>query len=187
MLMPRDAETFIDRVTNSLVLPCHLTIITEFVFLVNGHYVRLCCDHNHVIAIFILMVHGTVVESERIFLVINIVSAIGVHEDAKALYADTAEDTEDLTLVIIEFRRRFTAEGEKVVAEESLDAGKREMCQAGAVVKQRVYALFMSVKVLFCYMQRTYRQGEIGAIAKMHSLEHARCDGSTRSNLLRLG
>jgi hypothetical protein len=94
------------------------------------------------------VVHGAVVESERVFLIVNIMCTVGVHESAKALYANTAEDTEDFPLMIVKLRRCFTAEGEKVVAKESLDAGERKMRQAGAVVEKRMDALFMSVKVL---------------------------------------
>jgi hypothetical protein len=128
-------------------LPCHFAIIAKFVFFVNGHYVCLCCDYHHVVAILVLVVHGAVVEIESVVFVVNIVPAVGVHEDAQTLYADTAEDAEHLALVIVELGRSFTAESEEVVAKESLDAGEGKMCEAGAVVEERMDALFALVKV----------------------------------------
>lgn len=134
------------RCANFLILPCHLTVVVaEVVFFVNGHYVRLCGDHDHVVTILFIVVHGAVVEVESVVLVVNVVSTVGVHEDAQTLYANAAEDAEHFTLVIVEFGGCLAAKGEKIVAKESLDASEREVGQAGAVVEERMDALFMSV------------------------------------------
>jgi hypothetical protein len=169
--MLKNAKTYIRRVNNSLVLPCHLTVVTEFVFFVNGHYVGLCCNHNHVVTVLVIVVHGTVVESKSVFLVVYVVPAVGVHEDAEALYANTAKNTEHFPLVLVELGWWFTAEGKKIFIEESLDASKRKMRQAGAVVEERMNA----------------GHGEIGAVAKMHSFKYAGCNRSTGADLLGLG
>lgn len=135
------------RCANFLILPCHLAVVVaEVVFFVNGHYVRLCGDNDHVITVLLLVVHGAVVEIESVVLVINVVSTVSVHEDAQTLYANAAEDAEHFTLVIVEFGGCLAAEGEKIIAKESLDASEREVGQAGAVVEERMDALFMSVK-----------------------------------------
>jgi hypothetical protein len=62
------------------------------------------------------------------------------------LYANAAEDAEHFTLVIVEFGGCLAAEGEKIITKESLDASEREVGQAGAIVEERMDALFMSVK-----------------------------------------
>jgi hypothetical protein len=60
--------------------------------------------------------------------------AIRVEENAETGYADAAKDTEDVTLVFVEFGWGFAAEDEQIVAEEGLYTSKTEVGEARAVV-----------------------------------------------------
>jgi hypothetical protein len=90
------------------------------------------------------VVHRTVSVTERIC--IDIVTAIGVHEDAETLHTDAAEDAEDVALVLVELGRCLAAEGEEVVAEEGLDAREREMGKTRAVVQECMNTLLLLVR-----------------------------------------
>jgi hypothetical protein len=60
--------------------------------------------------------------------------AIRVEENAETGYADAAKDTEDVTLVFVEFGWGFAAEDEQIVAEEGLYTSKTKVGEARAVV-----------------------------------------------------
>jgi hypothetical protein len=111
--------------------------------------------------------------------------AVRVEEHTEARDARAAKDAEHLALVLVKFGGRFAAEDEQVVAEKGLDACEAEMREARAVVEESVYSL---EKVSICNERvsgvDTYGQCEIGAVAKMHTLEHAGGNGTAATDLL---
>jgi hypothetical protein len=97
-----------------LVLARHFAVVAKFVFLVNSHDIRLRCHGHHVVAFFVLVIHGAVIRTETIGVAVDIFSTIGVHKDTKTLNSDTAEDTENFALVVIELGRCFATKGEEI-------------------------------------------------------------------------
>ena len=60
---------------------------------------------------------------------------------AKPCHAVTGEDTENISLVVVEFRRRIATETQKFISKESLHARERQMCEFRAAVQQCVNTL----------------------------------------------
>jgi hypothetical protein len=132
---------------SGLILSHHLAIVSEPVFVVHfihGHAGRLCCDVAHLVAFFGFIVHG----ASAFIAVADFALAIGVEEDAKTGDADSAEDAENVALVLIELGWGFAAKDEEVVAQEGLHAGQAEVSEAWAVVEECVNALLRLAQVI---------------------------------------
>jgi hypothetical protein len=82
-----------------LVLAQHLAVAQVLVF-VNGHVVGLSCDIDDNVRFISVFVHGPLVVREGVAV---LVSVVGIEEDTKALDANTAEYTENVSLVFVEF------------------------------------------------------------------------------------
>jgi hypothetical protein len=68
-------------------------------------------------------------------------SLLVVEMVAEPSHAMAGEDAEHVSLVVVKFRWRIATETQKFIAEESLNAGERQMCEFRTAVQQRVNAL----------------------------------------------
>jgi hypothetical protein len=145
------------RVVSVQILSHHLTVVKVLVVnhFVNGHAVGLVRDVAHLVSFFGVLEHGCLA------VVTGLVGRLAgmVEETTETGHANATENTEDVALVVVELGWGFSAEDEEVVAEEGLDAGQAEVCEAGAVVEESVNALdtLVRVRCLFLEHVRTAR------------------------------
>lgn len=88
---------------------------------------------------------------------------------AEAIDTRPGEDTEQLSLVVVELLRRFPAESQKFFTQECRHSGERQMRQSRAVVEQGRDAV----------------QSQVGAVAKMDAFQRAWSHYSAEGSLFR--
>jgi hypothetical protein len=81
-------------------------------------------------------VKSTVVIHRRFGVILRMVVGVGVEVVSKSRNTIVGEHTEDVTLVIVELWRCFSAENSKLFVKESLNTCKTEVCETRAVVEQ---------------------------------------------------
>jgi hypothetical protein len=125
-----------DSSSQHLAIP-KLLLLLILAHLINAHTTRLARDMVHAVRLVVLIIHRLSVAVTSV-LPVRLVEGVAQPRDAHA-----AEDAEDVALVLVELGRGFAAEDEEVVAQEGLNAGEAEVCEAGAVVEECVDALWL--------------------------------------------